>query len=86
MLLHREDAYVSENPRAGEADFIIAKHRNGPTSTIPVAFKATTPFRGSRAGVVARLQGVNLTDQWAAGGRRTSAASRSTAVPRCDPL
>ena len=39
MLLHREDAYERESPRAGEADFIIAKHRNGPTSTIPVAFQ-----------------------------------------------
>ena len=39
MLLHREDAYEPESPRAGEADFIIAKHRNGPTSTIPVAFQ-----------------------------------------------
>jgi replicative DNA helicase len=39
MLLHREDAYEADSPRAGEADFIIAKHRNGPTSTIPVAFQ-----------------------------------------------
>ncbi|MDQ1246757.1 MAG: replicative helicase [Actinomycetota bacterium] len=39
MLLHREDAYEPESPRAGEADFIIAKHRNGPTGTIPVAFQ-----------------------------------------------
>lgn len=39
MLLHREDAYERESPRAGEADFMIAKHRNGPTSTIPVAFQ-----------------------------------------------
>ncbi|MGA0945273.1 MAG: DnaB-like helicase C-terminal domain-containing protein, partial [Candidatus Nanopelagicales bacterium] len=27
------------SPRAGEADFIVAKHRNGPTSTITVAFQ-----------------------------------------------
>lgn len=39
ILLHREDAYERESPRAGEADFIIAKHRNGPTSTITVAFQ-----------------------------------------------
>jgi replicative DNA helicase len=39
MLLHREDAYERESPRAGEADFIIAKHRNGPTATITVAFQ-----------------------------------------------
>jgi replicative DNA helicase len=39
MLLHREDAYEKESPRAGEADFIVAKHRNGPTATITVAFQ-----------------------------------------------
>ena len=39
LLLHREDSYEPESPRAGEADFIVAKHRNGPTSTIPVAFQ-----------------------------------------------
>ncbi len=39
MLLHREDAYERESPRAGEADFIVAKHRNGPTATITVAFQ-----------------------------------------------
>jgi len=45
VLLHREDAYKSkaemegENSRAGEADIIVAKHRNGPTDTITVAFQ-----------------------------------------------
>jgi replicative DNA helicase len=39
ILLHREDAYERESPRAGEADFIIAKHRNGPTTTVTVAFQ-----------------------------------------------
>ena len=39
ILLHREDFYERESPRAGEADFIVAKHRNGPTSTITVAFQ-----------------------------------------------
>jgi replicative DNA helicase len=38
ILLHRESAYEADNPRAGEADFIIAKHRNGPTKTITVGF------------------------------------------------
>jgi replicative DNA helicase len=36
LLLHREDAYDKESARAGEADFIVAKHRNGPTDTITV--------------------------------------------------
>lgn len=39
ILLHREDAYEKESPRAGEADLIVAKHRNGPTQTITVAFQ-----------------------------------------------
>jgi replicative DNA helicase len=39
ILLHREDAYDRESPRAGEADFIVAKHRNGPTDTIVTAFQ-----------------------------------------------
>ncbi len=39
ILLHREDAYERESPRAGEADFILAKHRNGPTANVTVAFQ-----------------------------------------------
>jgi replicative DNA helicase len=39
VLLHREDAYERESPRAGEADLILAKHRNGPTGTVTVAFQ-----------------------------------------------
>lgn len=37
ILLHRDDYYDKESPRAGECDFIVAKHRNGPTDTITVA-------------------------------------------------
>lgn len=39
ILLHREDAYEKETPRAGEADLIVGKHRNGSTATITVAFQ-----------------------------------------------
>jgi replicative DNA helicase len=39
ILLHREDLYEKESPRAGEADLIVAKHRNGPTMTVTVAFQ-----------------------------------------------
>jgi replicative DNA helicase len=38
ILLHREDMYDKET-RSGEADFIIAKHRNGQTGTVEVAFQ-----------------------------------------------
>ncbi len=37
ILLHREDYYDKESDRAGEAEFIVAKHRNGPTDTVIVA-------------------------------------------------
>ena len=36
ILMHRPDAINAED-RAGEADLIVAKHRNGPTKTITVA-------------------------------------------------
>ncbi|MGN6606469.1 MAG: replicative DNA helicase [Jatrophihabitans sp.] len=39
ILVHRDDMYEQESTRAGEADIIIAKHRNGPTATVPVAFQ-----------------------------------------------
>jgi len=39
ILLHREAAGDRDNPRAGEADFILAKQRNGPTGTVTVAFQ-----------------------------------------------
>jgi len=37
ILLHRPDAFERDDPRGGEADLILAKHRNGPTKTITVA-------------------------------------------------
>jgi replicative DNA helicase len=37
ILLNRPDAFERDDPRAGEADLILAKHRNGPTKTITVA-------------------------------------------------
>ncbi len=36
MFIHRED---SDDPTVkGKADLIVAKHRNGPTATIPLTF------------------------------------------------
>jgi replicative DNA helicase len=37
ILLHRPDAFERDDPRGGEADLILGKHRNGPTKTITVA-------------------------------------------------
>lgn len=39
LLVHREDMYDAYGPRAGEADLIIGKYRNGPTATVTVAFQ-----------------------------------------------
>ncbi|MFE2547690.1 replicative DNA helicase [Streptomyces sp. NPDC059355] len=39
ILLHREDAYELDTPRAGEADFFIAKSRTGPSGVIVTAFQ-----------------------------------------------
>ncbi|GGS19398.1 replicative DNA helicase [Actinokineospora fastidiosa] len=37
LLINRPDAWERDDPRAGEADLIIAKHRAGPTATVVVA-------------------------------------------------
>ncbi|GAA3958219.1 replicative DNA helicase [Actinomadura viridis] len=39
ILLHREDAYDKESPRAGEMDLLVEKNRNGATGTIVVVFQ-----------------------------------------------
>ncbi|WP_407938629.1 replicative DNA helicase [Nesterenkonia haasae] len=39
MLLHRPEVYDKETERAGEADIIVAKNRNGPTRDLTVAFQ-----------------------------------------------
>ena len=39
ILLHRDDVYEKESTRPGEADLIVAKHRNGPTRDLTVAFQ-----------------------------------------------
>jgi replicative DNA helicase len=37
ILIHRPDAWERDDPRAGEADLILGKHRAGPTATVTVA-------------------------------------------------
>ncbi|MDA8551908.1 replicative DNA helicase [Aquiluna sp.] len=39
VLLHREGIFERDHPKAGEADLILAKQRNGPTGTVTVAFQ-----------------------------------------------
>ena len=37
LLVSRPDAFERDDPRAGEADLILAKHRSGPVNTVTVA-------------------------------------------------
>ena len=39
ILLHREDYYEPESPRAGEMDLIVSKNRNGRLGTVTVTFQ-----------------------------------------------
>jgi replicative DNA helicase len=39
ILLHRPDIGQKDHIRAGEADIILAKQRNGPTDTVEVMFQ-----------------------------------------------
>jgi replicative DNA helicase len=39
LFIYREELYDPESPRKGEADLILAKHRNGPTDTVAVTFQ-----------------------------------------------
>jgi DnaB-like helicase C terminal domain len=49
FLVHRPDVWEADDPRAGEADLIIAKHGNGPTTTVAVAHQAALlPVRRPR--------------------------------------
>ena len=37
LLVHRPDAWNRDDPRAGEADLIVAKQRSGPIATVTIA-------------------------------------------------
>ena len=41
MFIYREDLYDENSPKENVADIIVAKHRNGPTDTIPLYFDAS---------------------------------------------
>jgi len=60
ILLHREDAYNLESPRAGEIDFIVAKNRTGPRCTV------TATFQGHYARVKDMARVVADDENWSA--------------------
>ncbi len=39
LFIYRDELYDKETERKGEADLILAKHRNGPTDTVVVTFQ-----------------------------------------------
>ena len=39
IFIYRDELYDFESPRKGEADLILAKHRQGPTDTVTVTFQ-----------------------------------------------
>ena len=43
VFIYREDQYDRESTRQGEADLIVAKHRNGPTADVVLTFLARYP-------------------------------------------
>ncbi|MDE3132724.1 MAG: replicative DNA helicase, partial [Acidobacteriota bacterium] len=43
MFIYREEYYNRESTRPGEADIIIAKHRNGPVGDITLTFQSQFP-------------------------------------------
>jgi replicative DNA helicase len=42
-FIYRDEYYNKESERPGEADLVIAKHRNGPIGTVPLAFQDQFP-------------------------------------------
>jgi replicative DNA helicase len=42
-FIYRDEYYNEDSERAGEADLVIAKHRNGPIDRITLAFQAEYP-------------------------------------------
>jgi replicative DNA helicase len=54
MFIYREEYYEKESERPGEADIIIAKHRNGPVGEVVLTFQKEYPkfmnYAGERFG------------------------------------
>ena len=43
MFIYREEYYDKDSERPGEADIIIAKHRNGPVGEVVLTFQKEYP-------------------------------------------
>jgi len=49
VLLHREGLFEKDHPRAGEADLILAKQRNGPTSKLAWFYRPRAKSKTQKA-------------------------------------
>jgi replicative DNA helicase len=43
MMIYRDEYYHDDSERPGEADVIVAKHRNGPVGAVSLAFMTRYP-------------------------------------------
>ncbi|MHB1570581.1 MAG: replicative DNA helicase [Solirubrobacteraceae bacterium] len=50
MFIYRDEYYDKESERPGEADIIIAKHRNGPVGDVVLTFRKEVPKFANYAG------------------------------------
>jgi replicative DNA helicase len=51
MFIYRDDYYNEDSERPGEADLLIAKHRNGALGDVPLVFQNEYPrFRSITRG------------------------------------
>ena len=56
MFIHRPEIYDPDTPEKGTAQIIVAKHRNGPTGNVKVAFvKELTSFRNLEDSEIAQM-------------------------------
>ena len=81
MFIYREEYYDKESERPGEADIIIAKHRNGPVGDVVLTFQKEYPKFMNYARRPVRAHERRCC---AARGRRTHGARCDCAFDLCD--
>ncbi len=65
MFIYRDEYYNEESERPGEADVIIAKHRNGPLGEVTLTFISQYP---KFANMATASRPVEMTAEHGAGG------------------
>ena len=91
MFIYRDEYYDKESEREGEADIIIAKHRNGALGDVTLTFQKEYPkfMRRFGGGTGSRLAASRELSVSYARHRRSSAPSGATRArarsPTCSP-